>query len=92
MQSFPKTRPWFKRYKICARGENPPFRYFELAREKSWGLDLLQVELTSFLASGAGFLGREAAKRATKDFFESPPGDKRAALQARNRGRGGSGK
>ena len=29
-------------------------------------LDLLQVDLTSFLASGASFLGREAAKRATK--------------------------
>jgi len=29
-------------------------------------LDLLQVDLTSFLASGASLLGREAAKRATK--------------------------
>ena len=29
-------------------------------------LGLLQVDLTSFLASGASFLGREAAKRATK--------------------------
>ena len=46
-------------------------------------LDLLQVDLTSFLASGASLAGREAAKRATKsrevprtlhrtkDFFES---------------------
>lgn len=32
----------------------------------SWGLDLLQVNLTSFLASGAGFLGRQAAKLATR--------------------------
>ena len=29
-------------------------------------LDLLQVDLTSFLASGASLVGREAAKRATK--------------------------
>lgn len=29
-------------------------------------LDLVQVDLTCFLASGASFLGREAAKRATK--------------------------
>ena len=29
-------------------------------------VDLLQVDLTSFLASGASFLGGEAAKRATK--------------------------
>ena len=97
---FQKTRPWFKRYEICARDENRPSGYLELAREKSWGLDLLQVNLTSFLASGAGFLGREAAKRATKlgilnrtkDFFESLPGDERAALQTQNRGRGGKGK
>ena len=69
------------------------------AREKSWGLDLLQVDLTSFLASGAGFLGREEAKRATKlgilnrteDFFESLPGDELAALQTQNRGPGGRG-
>lgn len=88
MQSFPKTRPWFTRYKICARGENRPFAYLKLAREKTWGLDLLQVDLTSFIASGAGFLGREAAKRATKlrmlnrtkDFSERLPGDERAAL------------
>ena len=31
-----------------------------------WLLDLPQVDLKSFLASGASFLGREAAKRATK--------------------------
>ena len=48
----------------------------------TWQLDLLQVDLTSFLASGASFLGREPSKRATKsrevrrilnrtkDFFE----------------------
>ena len=29
-------------------------------------VDLLQVDFMSFLASGASFLGREAAKRATK--------------------------
>ena len=29
-------------------------------------VDLLQVDLMSFLASGASFLGREAAKRAMK--------------------------
>ena len=44
-------------------------------------LDLLQVDLTSFLASGGSFLGRIVANRATKsrevilnrtkDFFES---------------------
>ena len=44
-------------------------------------LDLLQVDLTSFLASGVSFLGRVVANRATKsrevilnrtkDFFES---------------------
>ena len=96
---FQTTRPWFKRYKIFARGENRPSGYLELAREKSWGLDLLQVDLTSFLASGAGFLGREEAKRATKlgilnrteDFFESLPGDELAALQTQNRGPGGRG-
>ena len=45
----------------------------KLSRVWSWVLeylaiyvDLLQVDLTSFLASGASFLGREAAKRATK--------------------------
>ena len=36
---------------------------------------MLQVDLTSFLASGASSLGREAVNRATKnrtkDFFES---------------------
>ena len=97
MQSFPKTRPWFKRYKMFARDENRPSGYLEPAREKSWGLDLLQVDLTSSLATGAGFLDREAAKRATKlrilnrtkDFSERLPEDERAALQARNRGRGG---
>ena len=31
-----------------------------------WLLDLPQVDLKSFLARGASFLGREAAKRATK--------------------------
>ena len=85
---FQKTRPWFKRYKIFARDENCPSGYLELAREKSWGSDLLQVDLTSFLASGAGFLGREGAKRATKlrmlnrtkDFSERLPEDERAAL------------
>ena len=30
-------------------------------------LDLLQVDLTSFLASGASFISREAAKRATDE-------------------------
>jgi len=38
-------------------------------------VDLLQVDLTSFLASGARFLGREAASdevaKSAKDFFES---------------------
>ena len=94
MQSFPKTRPWFKRYKFVHVAKN-----LQPAREKSWGLDLLQVDLTSFLASGAGFLGREEAKRAiklgilnrTEDFFESLPGDELAALQTQNRGPGGRG-
>ena len=38
-------------------------------------VDLLQVDLTSFLASGARFLGREAASdevaKSAKNFFES---------------------
>ena len=49
-------------------------------------VNLQQVDLTSFLASGASFLGREAAERATKlrevafvnrtkDFFESLRGN-----------------
>ena len=54
---------------------------------------MLQVDLRSFLASGASFLDSEAAKRATKlrilnrtkDFSERLPEDERAALQARNR-------
>ena len=97
MQSFPKNTSLVQALQIFARDENRPSGYLEPAREKSWGLDLLQVDLTSFLASGAGFLDSEAAKRATKlrilnrtkDFSERLPGDERAALQARNRGRAG---
>ena len=44
------------------------FERFSLEARARKRIDLLQVDLTSFFASGASFLGREfeAAKRATK--------------------------
>ena len=42
------------------------FERFSLEARARKRVDLLQVDLTSFFASGASFLGREAAKRATK--------------------------
>ena len=49
MQSFPKTRPWFKRYKICARGEKPP-----AGARKVLGIRLATSRPHEFLSERSG--------------------------------------